>query len=256
MNDSSPVAGGDARERVQEIVERLRAARGEYWQVQRCPSCDDHGGHGREWSVWAGGAQGVRVAHGLYQHEALTIATHVNTLRESMTDEAAALAQRPRAGAPGGEALAVALKEALMVSGTTAFSRGWNAAIEEAYRFLSPVAPPPESPDGPLLTCPWCGADQTGRIANAQISHLIECGDRSKVTPPPVAPLDRAPGGAGDPENREVTVCAACLTAACWLGEFYCQESKTANVTTKTVRELRALNLEHSDYWQEGRANG
>lgn len=72
---------------------RLRDGRGDYWQVQRCPSCDDHGGHGREWSVWAGGAAGVRVAHGLYQHEALTIAKHVNTLREVMDEAAAALPQ-------------------------------------------------------------------------------------------------------------------------------------------------------------------
>src|SRR3990167_6139854 len=31
--------------------------------------------------------------------------------------------------------------------------------------------------DGPLLTCPWCGTGLVGRIAQAQISHLIDCGD-------------------------------------------------------------------------------
>jgi hypothetical protein len=89
-----------------ERVRELRDKRGEYWQVQRCLSCDDHGGHGREWSIWAGGAQGVRVAHGLHQHEALTIAKHVNTLREVMDDAAAQapLSDAPRERShPGGE---------------------------------------------------------------------------------------------------------------------------------------------------------
>jgi hypothetical protein len=35
--------------------------------------------------------------------------------------------------------------------------------------------------DGPLLSCPWCQADQTGKIIEAQLSHLIECGDRQRA---------------------------------------------------------------------------
>jgi len=45
--------------------------------------------------------------------------------------------------------------------------------------------------------------------------------------------------------DRKVTVCAACLTASCWHGEFMCEASRTADVTTRTVRELRALGREH-----------
>ena len=57
-------------------------------------------------------------------------------------------------------------------------------------------------------------------------------------------------------DNRLVTVCAACLQASCWLGEFYCQDYKTANVTKLTIRQLKALALEHPDYWKPERANG
>ncbi len=52
-----------------------------------------------------------------------------------------------------------------------AFRGGWFAALARAA----------QEPDGKLLTCPWCGEDQRGRIANAQISHLIECGDRARA---------------------------------------------------------------------------
>jgi hypothetical protein len=45
--------------------------------------------------------------------------------------------------------------------------------------------------------------------------------------------------------QREVTVCAACLTAACWHGEFMCETAQTADITTKTVAELLALDREH-----------
>lgn len=35
--------------------------------------------------------------------------------------------------------------------------------------------------DGPLLTCPWCAALLTDKIAHAQISHLISCGDAERA---------------------------------------------------------------------------
>ena len=57
-------------------------------------------------------------------------------------------------------------------------------------------------------------------------------------------------------DDRLVTVCASCLQASCWLGEFYCDEYKTANIVEKTVAELRALNREHSDYWASGTESG
>lgn len=61
-----------------------------------------------------------------------------------------------------------------------------------------------------------------------------------------------------DEDDRIVTVCADCLCASCWHGEFLCQTSRGADITKKTVRELRALDREHSDYYsvEKCRANG
>ena len=47
--------------------------------------------------------------------------------------------------------------------------------------------------------------------------------------------------------NELVTVCAACLTASCWHGEFYCDKYKSANITKRTRAELDAMGLEHPD---------
>ena len=52
------------------------------------------------------------------------------------------------------------------------------------------------------------------------------------------------------PPNLLITVCAACLQASCWQGEFYCEQYKTANTTELTVKRLRALAREHPDYWE------
>lgn len=46
-------------------------------------------------------------------------------------------------------------------------------------------------------------------------------------------------------EDRVVTVCAECLRASCWHGEFMCDDAQSANVTKRTVRQLNALNREH-----------
>jgi len=52
-------------------------------------------------------------------------------------------------------------------------------------------------------------------------------------------------------ENKIVTVCANCLTASCWQGEFYCDEYRNTGTTEKTVKELRELNLEHESFWNK-----
>lgn len=52
-------------------------------------------------------------------------------------------------------------------------------------------------------------------------------------------------------ERTLIEVCDACLTAACWYGEFMCDDSLRAGTTTKTVAELRVLNREHADYWSD-----
>jgi hypothetical protein len=50
--------------------------------------------------------------------------------------------------------------------------------------------------------------------------------------------------------DRKVIVCAACLCASCWQGEFYCEHAKTAGTVEKTVRELFKGNVrEDSGYW-------
>lgn len=53
-----------------------------------------------------------------------------------------------------------------------------------------------------------------------------------------------------DDDTKIVVVCAACLTACCWQGKFYCNEYKTAGTKKMTVKELRALNREHEGYWR------
>lgn len=47
-----------------------------------------------------------------------------------------------------------------------------------------------------------------------------------------------------------VTVCAECLCASCWQAIFMCQRSQFADITTKSVRELRELAMEHECYWK------
>lgn len=60
------------------------------------------------------------------------------------------------------------------------------------------------------------------------------------------------------PEDRLVTVCEACLCAACWQAKFICQAYLTANSRRLQIRELRKLGREHSRYWtvacEEGEA--
>jgi hypothetical protein len=52
---------------------------------------------------------------------------------------------------------------------------------------------------------------------------------------------------------RTVTVCASCLTAACWQGELMCMNAGYASVTTRTVAELRRLDREHPSMYDEER---
>jgi hypothetical protein len=49
-----------------------------------------------------------------------------------------------------------------------------------------------------------------------------------------------------------ITVCSACLTAACWHGRFYCEAYRTAGTVEKTEAELRALERESPDNWLDG----
>ncbi len=52
------------------------------------------------------------------------------------------------------------------------------------------------------------------------------------------------------PDDYEVEVCDECLRACCWHGQFMCEDSRNAGTVIKTVRELKELGREHSDYWE------
>jgi hypothetical protein len=46
-----------------------------------------------------------------------------------------------------------------------------------------------------------------------------------------------------------ITVCAECLQASCWHGEFMCENAENADITQKTVKELRELK-KNNDWWE------
>lgn len=53
------------------------------------------------------------------------------------------------------------------------------------------------------------------------------------------------------PDDYKVTVCAECLRACCWQGEFMCEAARNAGTVVKTVGELRAGKYgEREDYWR------
>ena len=52
-------------------------------------------------------------------------------------------------------------------------------------------------------------------------------------------------------KEETITVCSECLTAACWLSEFICENYFTAGVVQKTRAELRELDRESPDYWDK-----
>ena len=58
-------------------------------------------------------------------------------------------------------------------------------------------------------------------------------------------------GRARRPEDRLVTVCDICWTAACWQGLLVCEDGRKAGTSNLTVRELRQLKLEHPSNWGE-----
>ena len=50
-------------------------------------------------------------------------------------------------------------------------------------------------------------------------------------------------------DDYTVTVCAACLCASCWHGEFMCDAARSAGTTERRASELLAANREHSDHF-------
>ena len=51
--------------------------------------------------------------------------------------------------------------------------------------------------------------------------------------------------------NDYATVCAECLCASCWLGEFYCENAKVANVVVISRREAELLNRENLSWFDD-----
>lgn len=50
-----------------------------------------------------------------------------------------------------------------------------------------------------------------------------------------------------------VTVCAECLQASCWQGEFYCQRAKSADTMRVRASYLRKARREHPSYYTRAR---
>jgi len=51
-------------------------------------------------------------------------------------------------------------------------------------------------------------------------------------------------------DDDVITVCDKCEQASCWLGEFYCEQYKTAGIKKMTRRELASKSHEHPSYWK------
>lgn len=51
-------------------------------------------------------------------------------------------------------------------------------------------------------------------------------------------------------KTKRITVCAECLRASCWQGNYVCQKYMTADTVKKTIARLVKLNLEHECYWK------
>lgn len=52
--------------------------------------------------------------------------------------------------------------------------------------------------------------------------------------------------------DKRVMVCAECLRACCWYGEFMCDKARYADVKVVTVGDLRKIKAgEHEHYWSD-----
>ncbi len=50
-------------------------------------------------------------------------------------------------------------------------------------------------------------------------------------------------------KTRLITVCDKCFRASCWHGIFMCDDAVGAGLVTKTVAELKKLNVEHPSHY-------
>ena len=84
------------------------------------------------------------------------------------------------------DAIDAAVAEAVKERDATV--KSLHKAWEEKERLIAEARRAEREKDGPLFTCPWCAVSLVDKIAHAQISHLIECGDRRNAGPPASAP--------------------------------------------------------------------
>lgn len=51
--------------------------------------------------------------------------------------------------------------------------------------------------------------------------------------------------------DKMVTVCDKCFCACCWQGYFMCDDNFSAGTTEKPISELKKLNMENAEYWED-----
>ena len=57
-------------------------------------------------------------------------------------------------------------------------------------------------------------------------------------------------------DEPRTLVCAACKSASCWWGIFYCDQYRNVGLARATEAQLRALELEHPDYFMRPLKDG
>jgi len=48
-----------------------------------------------------------------------------------------------------------------------------------------------------------------------------------------------------------IAVCSSCFAHTCFMGEFYCEDYKTAGVTYRTAEQLDEIGVEHPSWYQK-----
>lgn len=101
-----------------------------------------------------------------------------------------------------------------------------------------------DSSDGSAAVSAKCceaGLPSSNRAQPGDIFQCPRCGRAWEHD------CDEAEGCMWHEVDYDVTVCAECLHASCWHGEFMCEKARTANTTKRPASELRRRKVEHHD---------